>query len=239
MRAKYARAVASPPTATPHGYLAAVAKSSKSYVVWVGAKPGIYDSWPEASAQVAGFPGARYKSYPTRAEAERAYRTGAAPTASPSGKTGPHRRASRSATPAGTAAAIIRPSLSVDAACSGNPGKMEYQGVDTATKDRVFHQAFALGTNNIGEFLALVHGLAWCKSRGLDALPIYSDSKIAIGWIKKRKCKTTLPRGPKTEKLHDLIERGEAWLQANTYRNPILKWETERWGEIPADFGRK
>ena len=116
---------------------------------------------------------------------------------------------------------------------------MEYQGVDTETKTPIFHQAFELGTNNIGEFLALVHGLAWCKATGRDELPIYSDSKIALGWIAKKQCKTTLPRNSKTLKLYDLIDRGEAWLAANTFHNPLLKWQTERWGEIPADFGRK
>lgn len=39
--------------------------------------------------------------------------------------------------------------------------------------------------------------------------------------------------------VFDLIERAEAWLNANTWQNPILKWDTENWGEIPADFGRK
>ena len=231
--------------------LPAVGKAAKFYVVWVGARPGIYLSWPEANAQVAGWPAALYKSFKTRAEAEQAFRqppTSAGPQSAPlgvSGQPGALRAegaaiGSASAKPSTLArSAMILPSMSVDAACSGNPGRMEYQGVDTETRSQIFHQAFELGTNNIGEFLALVHGLAWCKVHDQPELPIYSDSKIALGWIAKKQCKTTLPRIAKTAKLYELIERGELWLQTNTYRNALIKWPTERWGEIPADFGRK
>lgn len=207
-------------------------RKKKFYVVWKGAKPGVYDTWPEANAQVAGFPGAKFKSFPSKTAALHAFKIGpSAPT--------DERPKSTSAELTPNNTNIIKPSLSVDAACSGNPGKMEYQGVSTATKERIFHQAFPLGTNNIGEFLALIHGIAFCKSEGLHDMPIYTDSKIAMGWIVKKKCKTTLPRNAETEKLYQLIDRGEAWLKTNTYKNPILKWETKKWGEIPADFGRK
>ncbi len=211
-------------------------RKSKYYVVWSGAKPGVYATWPEANAQVAGFPGARYKSFPSKQQAEAAYAAGA-PAAN--GKSmGASPRTSRSPAPAGSAS-IIRPSLSVDAACSGNPGKMEYQGVSTATGAQQFHRAYPVGTNNVGEFLGLVHGLAWCKANGLSDLPIYTDSRNAMGWIVKKKCKTTLPRDHRTEELWLTIERAEQWLNDYRWRNPILKWETKRWGEIPADFGRK
>ena len=116
---------------------------------------------------------------------------------------------------------------------------MEYQGVSTATRERIFHRAFPVGTNNVGEFLAIVHGLAWCQANGLPDMPIYTDSRIAMGWVAKRKCKTTLPRDARTAELLDLVRRGEMWLEAHDYANPILKWDTKRWGEIPADFGRK
>lgn len=116
---------------------------------------------------------------------------------------------------------------------------MEYQGVTTSGKEQLFHRAFPLGTNNIGEFLALVHALAFLKQQNLGDLPIYSDSQIAIGWVRKGKCKTTLSRTAKTEDLYTYIDRGEAWLKANAITNPIYKWDTKAWGEIPADFGRK
>ncbi len=133
---------------------------------------------------------------------------------------------------------IVWDSISVDAACAGNPGVMEYQGVDTKTKSQYFHKKFSLGTNNIGEFLALVHALALFKQSG-KTMPIYTDSRTAMAWVRNRKVKTNLVRNAKTVLIHDLILRAENWLKDNTYPNKILKWDTDNWGEIPADFGRK
>ena len=116
---------------------------------------------------------------------------------------------------------------------------MEYRGVYTATGQEIFHIGpLKKGTNNVGEFLALVHGLALLKQKGSN-LPIYSDSRNAISWVKKKKCKTLLEREPVNEQIFDLIERAEKWLNTNTYTTTILKWETSVWGEIPAYFGRK
>ena len=129
-------------------------------------------------------------------------------------------------------------SLAVDAACSGNPGPMEYRGVYLRTGQVVFHFGPVHGTNNIGEFLAIVHALALMKQKGVN-MPIYSDSRNAILWVKQKKCKTKLERTPRTEELYQLIERAEKWLKENKYTTPILKWDTSRWGEVPADFGRK
>ena len=130
-------------------------------------------------------------------------------------------------------------SIAVDAASSGNPGKMEYRGVDTQTHKQLFHQGpFQQGTNNIGEFLALVHGLAFLQKKGSDRI-IYTDSRIAMGWVKKKKCNTKLKRTAKNQALFELVARAENWLKTNTYNTKIVKWETKAWGEIPADFGRK
>ncbi len=126
----------------------------------------------------------------------------------------------------------------VDAACSGNPGPMEYRGVDLATGAVVFHYGPVHGTNNIGEFLAIVHALALMEQKGIRKT-IYSDSRNAILWVEKMKCKTKLEVSPKTAQLHNVIKRAESWLQTHSFRAPILKWETKRWGEVPADFGRK
>ena len=127
----------------------------------------------------------------------------------------------------------------VDAACSGNPGPMEYQAIDLATGARVFHFGPMKGTNNIGEFLAIVHALALMQQQGLHDKAIYSDSYNAILWVNKRQCKTKLERTPETEPLYQIIARAERWLQSHQWRNPIIKWETQKWGEVPADFGRK
>ena len=133
----------------------------------------------------------------------------------------------------------INDAIAVDAACSGNPGAMEYRGVYLKTGKEIFHYGPVHGTNNIGEFLAIVHGLALLKQKGLHTMPVYSDSVNAQLWVRRKKCKTTLQRNEKTEALHQMIERAERWLANNTYANPIIKWPTEEWGEIPADFGRK
>ena len=117
---------------------------------------------------------------------------------------------------------------------------MEYKGVATSTGTELFLQGpYASGTNNVGEFLALVHGLAWLQKKKQPEIPIYSDSKIAISWVRQKKCKTKLPINEDTKVLFDLIKRAEIWLKTNPFKNPILKWETKAWGEIPADFGRK
>ncbi len=210
-----------------------MAKKQKYYVVWKGHAPGVYASWEECRRQTQGFPQARYKSFDSAAEAQKAFREGPGGYLNaPSIKRG----ASGASSKPGTE--VVWDSISVDAACSGNPGVMEYQGVDTRSKSRLFYQKFPEGTNNIGEFLAIVHALAMTKQQNLST-PIYSDSQTAMGWVRKKRCKTQLEHNARTERLFEVIRRAEAWLENNTWSNPLLKWETEHWGEIPADFGRK
>ncbi len=207
-------------------------KKSKYYVVWKGVEPGVYDSWRECQRQINGFEGAVYKSFSTEAEAREAY------ASSPFDYIGKPRRTERPTVSPGPSTYCDN-ALAVDAACSGNPGPMEYRGVHIASRQQIFHFGPVWGTNNIGEFLAIVHGLALLKQKGLTSMPVYSDSRNAIGWVRQKKCKTKLERTAKTEALFQLIERAEQWLRTNTYTNPLLKWETDRWGEVPADFGRK
>ena len=137
------------------------------------------------------------------------------------------------------AAPAARAAWAVDAACSGNPGPMEYQAIDLQTGARVFHFGPLHGTNNIGEFLAIVHALALMEKQGITDKVIYSDSYNAILWVNKKQCKTKLERTPETEKLYQIIYRAETWLRTHAFRVPIIKWDTQNWGEIPADFGRK
>ena len=205
-----------------------MAKKQKYYTVWQGKTTGVFESWTDCQEQIKGVAGALYKAFDSRAEAEAALKGNYWSYVSPKDKAVSNK-------PSGE---VIMDSLSVDAACSGNPGVMEYQGVRTFDKERIFHQKFPLGTNNIGEFLALVHGLSYMKKHGLSQ-PIYSDSVNARAWVKQKKCKTKLARTAETEELFQFVERAEAWLQNNTYPTKILKWDTENWGEIPADFNRK
>ena len=134
---------------------------------------------------------------------------------------------------------VIANSWAVDAACSGNPGPMEYQAIDLQTGAQVFHFGPLHGTNNIGEFLAIVHALALMDKQGIKDKVIYSDSYNAILWVKKKQCKTKLVRTPETEQLYQIIARAEQWLRTHNITIPVMKWETKAWGEVPADFGRK
>jgi len=203
----------------------------KYYVVWHGISPGVYDSWDKCKIQIDGFDGALYKSFPNKEDAEKAYNENPYLYIGKESKSKP---VSYKNNPV-----IIQNSLSVDAACSGNPGLLEYRGVYLKTGEEIFHQGpFEQGTNNIGEFLAIVHGLALLKQKQSD-IPIYSDSANAIKWIKEKKCKTKLEKTAENMSLFYMIERAEKWLRENKYSTQIIKWQTSEWGEIPADFGRK
>lgn len=199
--------------------------------MWAGRKPGIYDNWNECKEQTHGFKGARFKSFPSLQEAERAFAAGRDEQTS-------KRRAGQSEVTR-TPSSYIEESVSVDAACSGNPGPMEYRGVDTKTGEEIFHVGpVPNGTNNIGEFLAIVHALALLNKEN-SHVPIYSDSQIAIGWVKKKQLNTTVPRDESTEEVWSLIDQATEWLRDHTYTNELYKWDTAAWGEIKADFGRK
>jgi ribonuclease HI len=208
------------------------AKKHKYYVVWKGRRTGIFKTWEECSAQVTGFIGARYKSFNTLSEAEKAFKGG------PSGSTSPE-PAWRQVKGGLSSQDPILESYSVDAACSGSPGPVEFRGVSTRTGKEFFHEGpYEHGTNNVGEFLAIVHALQWLKRKKLSG-PLYSDSATAIKWVKRKVCNTTLAPDKKNAELFQLITQAEAWLRENKVDIPILKWETGEWGEIPADFNRK
>ena len=204
----------------------------KYYVVWKGVNPGIYDSWTDCQLQIKGYEGALYKSFESKDEATAAF--GDTPFNHIGNAVKKKKLPEKSDKPP-----YFLESLAVDAACSGNPGNMEYRGVFTETGQELFHVGpMAQGTNNIGEFLALVHGLAFFKKIECK-MPIYTDSHNAILWVQQKKCKTKLERTTVNEPIFNLIERAEKWLRENTYPTKIIKWETSVWGEIPADFGRK
>lgn len=209
--------------------------SPKYYVVWIGLNPGIYDSWEGCKNQVEGWKGAVYKGFTTREEAEDAY---SSPPELFFERKSPQNVERPKKKPNELPAEIIRQAFAVDAACSGNPGQMEYRGVYLGDMEEKFHFGPVFGTNNIGEFLAIVHALALLKQNGLD-WPIYSDSRNAILWIRQKRCKTKLECDERTAVLFETIRRAERWLETNKYSNRIIKWDTDRLGEIPADFGRK
>ena len=197
----------------------------KYYVVWTGRRPGVYDSWPDCEAQVKGFPAARFVAFENHVAAQHAFAAGYQ----------------------GYKDGLVQPTLppevlqayAVDAACNGSPGDLEYRCVKIDTRAEIFHQGpFEQGTNNVGEFLAVVHALALFKQKGITA-PLYSDSRNALLWVQQKRCKTNLVRTERNARLFELIERAESWLRTNTWSTPLRHWRTTAWGENPADFGRK
>ncbi len=197
--------------------------AAKYYVVWKGQQPGIYLTWEECQKQIMGFPNAQYKSFKTLEEARYAFEH--------------PEKVSVLAFELNTDYPEL--GLCVDAAYSSDNKNMEYRGVVLPDKKELFHVGPIAGaTNNIGEFLAIVHALALCTKHHWD-YTIYSDSQTAIVWVLRKKANTQLEPTEANKTVFDLIQRAEKWLLENTFTNQIKKWNTQKWGEIPADFGRK
>ena len=203
----------------------------KYYVVWKGRKTGIFKTWAECERQVKGVVGAQYKAFGSQVEAEAAYLAKYDDYKGKPSSLGKWKFADEQP---------ILPSLCVDAACGGSTGKLEYRGVNTETGEEIFRAGpYSNGTNNVGEFLAIVHALTWQVKHNMR-VPIYSDSENAILWVTAGECKTKLRHSEKNAVLFALIRSAENWLAENNLpEGKILKWDTDRWGEIPADFGRK
>jgi len=211
------------------------AQKSKYYVVWKGVRPGVYTTWADASRQVQGFAGAIFKSFATRGEAEAAFH-GATPVYRLTAKSG----ASSAGIKKIASGDFNQDGMAVDAACSGVPGPMEYRGVWIRSGEQLFHCGpLEDGTNNVGEFLAIVHAADWLKREGRSDTIIYSDSVNAIHWVAAKVCRTKLERTSENEEIFERIAWALRWLKENRLDNPIQKWETQQWGENPADFGRK
>ena len=207
---------------------------SKTYVVWEGRHPGIYSSWEDCKAEVENFPNARYKAFSSRTEAIMAYRESDREASEVLRSISRHLKEESAGYMSNPE--INPESIAVDAGCSGNPGKMEYRGVYLRTGKEVFHQGpFEHGTNNIGEFLAIVHALALLKKNGSN-MTVYSDSAVAQKWVRDKRCNTKLEKNDKNSELHALILRAEAWLAANDYANPVMKWKIAE--KIAATFAK-
>jgi len=203
----------------------------KYYVVWKGRKTGIFTSWADCEKQVKGFVGAQYKAFDSEAEADKAFLAKYDDYKGRASSQGKWKLASTQPQ---------LPSICVDAACNGSPGKLEYRGVNTETGEEIFRAGpYTQGTNNVGEFLAIVHALTWQVKHNVT-IPVYSDSENAISWVNTGECNTKLKRSSKNALLFALIRSAENWLAENELSdNTLLKWDTDLWGENPADFGRK
>lgn len=216
----------------------------KYYVVWVGQDPGVYDNWEDCELQVKNFPGARYKAFPDREAAVEAFRNNSEDSLGIAKAIVKH-LAQTSASPRDYAAipGVRTDAIAVDGACAGNPGRMEYRAVRVADGKEIFRvgaDGRYIGTNNIAEYLAIIHLAAALKNAGDFTTPIYTDSKNTLAWLRRGQSHTTLAENDLTRPTLELLRRADKWLAENgAIRNPILKWQTEIWGEIPADFGRK
>lgn len=245
-----------------------MAQKQKYYVVWEGMEPGIYDNWEDCKEQIDRYPGAKYKSFKTKEEAVAAYRGTGEEEASlftmislknlerateSSSLKNPARAIESNPQQSLDRATAGNPSLryadipeinpdaiAVDGACSGNPGMMEYRGVKVVDGRELFHVGpLPEGTNNVAEYLALIHALAYLFKLNDSTTPIYTDSATAVGWVRNRGCHTRLQPTAANKKIFEMLARADVWIRSHNPRNPILRWNTALWGEIPADFGRK
>lgn len=216
-------------------------KQKKYYVVWEGYKTGVLESWEACKRSTSGYKGAKYKAYTSREEAEEAFMLPYAVALLPSDP--PQTNSSKVCGTSRESLAQEKPSvgIAVDGACRSNPGPAEYQGVRLSDGVVLFAIPPFPATNNVVEFLAIVHAMALCVQEQKRDIPIYSDSRNAIGWVMQGKCKTHLPKTATYKRAYELIERAEKWLAEHPYscRPPLRKWETKQWGENPADYGRK
>ena len=203
----------------------------KFYVVRKWKKIWIFDSRDECKEAVNGYSDAKYKWFSGKEEAEIALSEWWE-------KYYEVKKVTKKVESKNEDIPFFAESIAVDAACSGNPGEMEYRWIDLQTGDEIFHEKFKIWTNNIGEFLAIVH---WLNYLWNDNRVIYSDSRIAISRVNQWKCKTQINLDESSDfwRTFDAIERAERWLKENWIKHKILKRNTEDWGEIPADFGRK
>lgn len=147
--------------------------AKKFYVIWVGREPGIYSDWPTAQKQIMKFSGAKYKSFPSKAEAEAAFAGGTVSS-----------DANLSAPPVKTDIVIY-----CDGGCDPNPGKAG-SGVAVYQNDQLSQLWYGMfnpnGTNNTAELNALYYSLRLAQhaiNQGLSA-QILCDSMYSIQCIR-------------------------------------------------------
>jgi len=211
---------------------------AKYYAVFEGRKPGVYDTWEECNRQVNGYSGATFRSYRTKAEAEKELDTYNSKKGAEKASTSVNNAEVAPATP------TSRPTTGIfaDGACSGNPGPMEYRVIrisESTKPETIAKQSFDQGTNNVAEFLALVEAL---KNTQDSHEPVYTDSTNAITWVERGGCNT---QSSLSKDAQVAVDNAVKWLkslpqeQRANMEARIKKWDTQAWGEIPADFGRK
>lgn len=165
------------------------------YAVARGRVPGIYESWPEAEAQVRGFRGAIHIKKGSRGEAEawlRANMGGTMPAAS-----GPRPGQNRASAEAGVPTLIPVSALSFplgplllyfDGGARGNPGRggagsVVYVQDSLGRACKVWEACTFLPhcTNNEAEYTGLVIGLRWLRAQGVKGrVQVRGDSLLVV-----------------------------------------------------------
>lgn len=131
---------------------------------------------------------------------------------------------------------MVRPvaGIATDAAHSMKNGKTEYQGIDLATREQLFYCDLGNQTTNIGEFLAVVEAVKYIIENDFQPRVIFTDSTTAIAWFNAKKTSSTKPCKE--------LQKAEMFLRAlsaDVDEIKVYHWDNKRWGETPADFGRK
>ncbi|MGV1101019.1 ribonuclease HI [Thiovibrio sp. JS02] len=186
--------------------------AKKFYAIAVGRRPGIYEKWPEAQAQVFGFQGAKYKGFASRAEAEAWLKNPVfSPTTSGGRKTGNRAPCAGTACPAGEGGVEIY----TDGGARFNPGPGGYGIVQLYNGERVERcGGFRLTTNNRMELMACIVALRELEHRD-KPVTLYSDSSYVVNGISKGWARSWRKRG---------------WIKAD--RQPAVN--PDLWGELLA-----
>ena len=160
--------------------------AKKFYVVWAGRKTGVFTDWTTTHGYVDKFPGARFKSFNSRAEAEAAFRAGRpATTPRPAG-------AAKAASPSAPRIHTATTGLQIycDGACEPNPGNAG-SGIAVYRDGQLAQLWYGLyhpnGTNNTAELNALHHALIIAEEAiaAGETAQILSDSTYSINCISK------------------------------------------------------
>lgn len=124
--------------------------------------------------------------------------------------------------------------IAVDAAHSMKNGVTEYQAIDLKTGERLFYKNLGNQTTNIGEFLGLMETIKYVIENDFQPRIVYTDSMTAITWFRNKKTAS--------KKRHSDLQRSEIFLKVmdiDVSTIDVIHWDTNSWGENPADFGNK
>lgn len=124
--------------------------------------------------------------------------------------------------------------IAVDAAHSTKNLETEYQGINLETGEKIFYKNLGNQTVNIGEFLGVVAAVKYIIENNFQPRIVYTDSTTAISWFRNK-------RTASNKKCKDL-QKAEIFLRvmaADVDTIEVVHWNNQKWGETPADFGRK